>query len=107
MAQVQLQRLEALQVSEIRDRASFVALQPEWDALVSRTDDQLFYRHDFFRLWMDHFAPHGPLRILTARDDRGDLVAALPLVETRGSILGVPVRQLSAAANAHSPRFDL
>ncbi len=97
----------SIKVEEIQDRAGFLALQPEWDALVAITNDQLFYRHDFLRVWLDNFAPRAKWRILTARDEVGALVAALPLVEEKTRLYGVPVRQLSAAANPHSCRFDL
>lgn len=98
---------EPLRVTAINDRAAFAALQPEWDALVQRTRDEPFYRHAFLRVWMDNFAPRTPLRILIARGVDGRLVAALPLLEARTTLYGVPVRELSATANAHSCRFDL
>jgi CelD/BcsL family acetyltransferase involved in cellulose biosynthesis len=95
-----------LAVSEVNDAAGFAALETEWDALVARAGDQLFYRHAFIRIWLDNFGPRARLRVLLARE--GDkLVAALPLIEERGSLYGVPVRQLAAAANPHSCRFDL
>jgi CelD/BcsL family acetyltransferase involved in cellulose biosynthesis len=94
-------------VEVVRDRAGFAALQAEWDALVERTDDQVFYRHAFFRVWLDNFAPRAALRILTLRAEDGRLTAALPLVWRRSRLYGVPVRELCAAANAHSCRFDL
>jgi CelD/BcsL family acetyltransferase involved in cellulose biosynthesis len=96
-----------LAVEEINDRAGFAALQPEWDALVRATRDEPFFRHDFFRVWLDNFAPASRLRVLVARDGSGALAAALPLVEQRGSVYGIPMRELCAAANAHSCRFDV
>ena len=97
----------ALAVSEIRDRAGFIAIAAEWNALVTASDDQLFYRHEFLRTWLDHFAPAKAWRILIARNARGSLVGALPLIEEKTRMYGLPVRQLVAAANAHSCRFDL
>ena len=94
-------------VSEVRERSAFVALEPEWNALVAETDDQLFYRHEFIRTWIDNFAANATMRVLTARDDEGRLEATLPLVERKASMYGVPVREISGAANAHSCRFDL
>lgn len=95
-----------LEVAEVNDRAAFMALEPEWNALVEATGDQLFYRHEFIRIWLDNFAPRARPRILVARD-AGRLCAALPLVEERAFLYGVPVRQVVAAANPHSCRFDL
>jgi CelD/BcsL family acetyltransferase involved in cellulose biosynthesis len=95
-----------LEVQEVRDRAGFARLEEEWDALVARTRDELFYRHAFLRVWIDNFAPRASLRVLTGRSE-GKLVAVLPLVEERTRLYGIPVRELHSAANAHSCRFDL
>ncbi|MCK8503744.1 GNAT family N-acetyltransferase [Myxococcus fulvus] len=94
-------------VVEVDDRAAFMALESEWNALVEATTDELFYRHEFIRIWLDNFAPGARLRVLTLRNSEGQLSAALPLWEERTNLYGVPVRQLSAAANTHSCRFDL
>ncbi|HSP76915.1 MAG TPA: cellulose biosynthesis (CelD)-like protein, partial [Myxococcaceae bacterium] len=94
-------------VLEVTDRATFMALEPEWNALVASTDDEPFYRHEFLRVWVDNFAPEARLRVLTQRDGGGRLAAALPLMAGRALLSGVPVRQLSATANPHSCRFDL
>ncbi len=99
--------LAELRVEEVNDRAAFAALAPEWDALVAVTRDEIFLRHSFLRVWIDNFAPRARLRVLLARDGSGALRAALPLMEERTFLYGVPVRQLVATANAHSCRFDL
>ncbi|WP_338865825.1 GNAT family N-acetyltransferase [Myxococcus stipitatus] len=94
-------------VVEVDGRADFMSLEPEWNALVESTSDEVFYRHEFIRIWLDNFAPGARLRVLTLRDGAGRLSAVLPLWEERTTLYGVPVRQLSCAANAHSCRFDL
>ncbi|MFL5348014.1 MAG: GNAT family N-acetyltransferase [Hyalangium sp.] len=94
-------------VQEVTDRAAFMALEPEWNALVDATSNELFYRHEFLRIWIDNFAPSARLRILTLRDSEGRLTAALPLMAERTTMYGIPVRQLAATANPHSCRFDL
>jgi CelD/BcsL family acetyltransferase involved in cellulose biosynthesis len=94
-------------VVEVTGRTAFMALEPEWNALVESTADEPFYRHEFFRVWVDNFAPESRLRVLTLRDTEGRLTAALPLMAGRASLYGVPVRQLSATANPHSCRFDV
>lgn len=98
---------QRISVSEIRARAAFVALEEEWNALVRQTDDQIFYRHEFIRVWLDNFAPGSNFRVLTLRDEAGELEAVLPLVEQKVWMYGIPVRELCAAANLHSCRFDL
>ena len=97
----------APRVLEVTDRDSFMALEAEWNALVEATADEPFYRHEFFRIWVDDFAPEARLRILTLRDEAGALSAVLPLMAERASLYGVPARQLGATANPHSCRFDL
>ncbi len=97
----------APRVQEVTDRAGFMALESEWNTLVETTSNELFYRHEFLRIWWDNFAPGARLRVLTLRDADGTLTAALPLWEERTALYGMPVRQLSALANSHSCRFDL
>ncbi|MBN1204514.1 MAG: GNAT family N-acetyltransferase [Myxococcaceae bacterium] len=94
-------------VQEVSDRAGFMALAPEWNALVEATSNELFYRHEFLRTWIDNFEPSARLRVLTLRDAEGNLTAALPLLEERTTMYGLPLRQLSGTANPHSCRFDL
>lgn len=94
-------------VEEIRDRAGFLALAPEWNALLAELDGPIMLRHEFIRCWIDHFQPDAPLRVLTLRDAGGRLEAVLPLLEERQPIYGVPMRQLVSPANVHSGRFDL
>ncbi len=94
-------------VEELHSREAFVALRAEWDAMVTETRDEPFYRHDFIRAWIDNFAPCSELRIILLRNPQGRLEAALPLVERRTRFYGLPVRELASAANAHSCRSDL
>ena len=48
-----------------------------------------------------------PWRVLVQNGPSGAMDAAMPLVWQRNRLHGVPVRELSAAANPHSCRFDL
>lgn len=98
---------QGLAVREVRELAELAALRADWNALVARTDDQVFYRHEFVLTWLAHFAPRARLRVLTARDETGRLCAVLPLMEERALATGVPVRQLVSPTNPHSCRFDL
>jgi CelD/BcsL family acetyltransferase involved in cellulose biosynthesis len=97
----------AARVEEIRTRAGWLALRPEWDALVERTGVGPFLSWDFLAIWLDHFDAGKTPRVITVRDGRGRLVAALPLVERRSLVAGVPLRELRSASNAHSCRFDV
>jgi CelD/BcsL family acetyltransferase involved in cellulose biosynthesis len=94
-------------VTEVLGRSEFMALEQEWNALVEATCGEPFLRHEFIRTWIDNFAPDTTLSILTGRNDSGRLVAALPLMRTRGFVNGLPARQARATANTHSCRFDM
>jgi CelD/BcsL family acetyltransferase involved in cellulose biosynthesis len=97
---------DALWVEEL-DREGFEAASVEWDALVERSPrPEPFFRHAFVRMVIDHFEPRAKLKFLAARQ-RGRLVAALPLVEEEGRMVGVPVRRLRAPVSHHSCRFDV
>jgi CelD/BcsL family acetyltransferase involved in cellulose biosynthesis len=99
--------IPAARVEEIRTRARWLALRPEWDALADRTGAGPFLTWDFLAIWLDHFAAGKAPRVITVRDGRGRLVAGLPLVERRSLVAGIPLRELRSASNAHSCRFDL
>lgn len=95
------------QLDILTDPAAFDSLADEWDALVERCGGGILYRHGFLRIWREHFAPTGTLRVLTQRTPDGCLTAVLPLLLRHTRIYGIPVRELSAMANVHSGRFDL
>ncbi len=95
-----------LQVEVVASSAAFADLRTEWNALVSRSDDQIFYRHEFIETWLNHFST-GEWRILLLRDMAGCLVGVLPLLRGWTRLHGLPIRRLSGTANLHSGRFDL
>jgi CelD/BcsL family acetyltransferase involved in cellulose biosynthesis len=73
------------------------ALEQEWDRLALRCEATPYMRPGWFRAWMNAFRPRQPLSLLTVRR-AGDLVAALPLVNTR---LG-----LRPPVNSETPSFE-
>ena len=96
-----------MQVVETASASAFMALEEEWNALAESSGAGPFNRHECIGAWIDSFAPEARLVILTAWDDQGRLVAALPLLAERGWICGLPTRRLVATANTHSCRFDM
>ena len=93
-------------ISVIRDRAGFDALEMEWMALFEHVGrpEQLFQTFEWLSCWADHFldAADG-LRIVIGRRD-GRLVIVWPLMETKGllgftrlSWMGGPVGQYGDA----------
>jgi CelD/BcsL family acetyltransferase involved in cellulose biosynthesis len=91
----------------ITDWEGFVGMEDEWNGLAEATNAPPCCRHEFIRSYLHNFAPRAPLRVELARDLSGRLVSVLPLIASRSSIRGVPVKQLEAPANVHSLRFDL
>jgi CelD/BcsL family acetyltransferase involved in cellulose biosynthesis len=93
-------------ISVIRDRVAFDALESEWTALFERAGrpEQLFQTFGWLSCWADHFldAADG-LRVVVGRRD-GRLVMVWPLVETKGLLgftrlawMGAPVGQYGDA----------
>ena len=102
-----LERREGAQVRVLRARSEVTGLEAEWNALAASAKAPVFLRHEFILAWLDNFAPIKAWRVCTVRDGGGVLVGVLPLVEQRTQLYGVPVLELSGAANAHSCRFDV
>jgi CelD/BcsL family acetyltransferase involved in cellulose biosynthesis len=95
------------EITTITDMAGFNALHRQWNSLVTAHNNSLFLRHEFLRVWYESFAARKPVRILTGWSAEKRLLAALPLMQQRGSIRGMPVKQIVALSNAHSCRFDM
>src|ERR1043166_9462311 len=94
-------------VTEITDWLEFIELAEEWNELATATSDLPFYRHEFFRIWLEQFGAGAKLKILILRNQAGQLTAALPLMSETTSMYGLPLQQLISTANPHSCRFDL
>lgn len=97
----------ALEVRDLVDRETFVAIEEEWNACVEANRPEPFCRHEYIRSFLANFVPSAPIKVVTVRDAGGGLVVALPLVAGRGSICGIGVRELASPTNVHSLRFDL
>jgi len=93
-------------VSLVQDVHTFTRLGPEWNALVERTRNEPFYRHEFIRSWLENFRPEVPLKLLIGREPGGRLVALLPLIEEQVRMFGIPLRQWTSPTNVQSARFD-
>lgn len=79
----------------------------EWRELCEQSpDDHPFSQPEWVRAFLSAFAPDAPFILITVRK-AGRLLALLPLIERRQSILGVPITVFESPANVHSCRFDL
>src|SRR6185503_1188293 len=99
-------RLSDLTVLEADRWEILEPLQDEWNRLLAESvGDTIFLRHEWLRLWWKHFGSGRRLAVFLAR--RGSrLVAALPLMEVRSSMAGIPVTTLQSLTNYHSFRFN-
>jgi len=97
---------EELQVELVTDRASFLALEADWNLAVQQAGlPYPFLRHEWIRAWWECFGGDRELRIVLVRDGRG-LVALAPLMLDRGKLYRVPVRRLEFLANIHTRLCD-
>ncbi len=66
--------------------AIFDALQPEWNALLERSPQNLiFLTHEWLHTWWQTYAP-GTLFVVTGRSDSGELVGIAPwFIDTRAA----------------------
>jgi len=99
--------LTGIEVNLVQDIHTFTRLRPEWNALVERTRNEPFYRHEFIRSWLENFRPEARLKLLIGREPGGRLVALLPLIEEPVRMFGIPLRQWASPTNVQSARFDL
>ena len=96
----------ALRVEVVDSLAGLVALEPEWNALLERSDVRHpFLSHEWVRTWWECFGSGWQLRVLVVRD-AGEAVAIAPLRVGRRRLMGVSMRCLESMANDHTPRFD-
>ena len=88
-------------IQEVRDFEAFEALRDEWNDLARRGGADLPYaRHEWIAAWWEGFGGGAHLEMLLLREG-GDLVAAAPLMRSRRTLAGLPVRAL------HSPGLNL
>jgi CelD/BcsL family acetyltransferase involved in cellulose biosynthesis len=79
----------------------------EWSELCEHGPDDLpFYRPEWVRAYLRAFEPGARLRLFTVRE-RNRLLAVLPLLDTRGTHFGIPVRKLRAPVNPHIEAFGI
>lgn len=93
-------------VEVISDYDTLVRLQPSWDALVAKIDDDHpFLSHAWVCSWWECFGAGHELHILVVKSD-SEIVAIAPLMVSQIRIYGLKVRRLGFLLNDHTPRFD-
>ncbi len=95
-----------ISVSEISRWEELEAVRDEWNELLaSGLGDTPFLRHEWLENWWRHFGAGRRLAVLLARRE-GRLLAALPLMEQRERLHGIPVTTLRSITNRHSYRYN-
>ena len=80
-------------------------LTAEWVELCEEgASNEPFLRPEWFAAFVNNFGYK--IEIITIRRD-GKLRALLPLMRSRSTLHGVPVRKLEAVFNLNTQRFDL
>lgn len=100
----------ALAVQVIEEVRGLDALQPEWDALLERSDASVFQSFEWLRTWWRHFGERrGGARLhVVAVRDAGALVGLAPLWISRERLLGVvPFRRLLFVGHRDTDYLDV
>jgi CelD/BcsL family acetyltransferase involved in cellulose biosynthesis len=80
-----------------------MALQEAWDDLIARDfEGHPFLRHFWFANYYSAFFGQSPLFILTAHEDNGEMIGAMPMILGNRRIAGIPLKQASLIAGDHS-----
>jgi CelD/BcsL family acetyltransferase involved in cellulose biosynthesis len=99
-----------LAVAVVRDERALDALEPEWNALLERSDATVFQSFEWLRTWWRHFGegrPGARLHVVTVRGP-GGLVAVAPLYVHRLRLLGLaPFRRLLFLGHRDSDYLDV
>ena len=97
---------DSLAVEIVTEEKVFFDLEPVWNDLVERAGiDHPFLTYEWMRAWWESFGAGRTLHILVVTAD-GQPIAIAPLMLTRESLCGIPVRRLGFMANVHTPRAD-
>ncbi|HEY3127937.1 MAG TPA: GNAT family N-acetyltransferase [Acidobacteriota bacterium] len=93
-------------VEAVSDFQSFLRLQPVWNGLVEEIGiAHPFLSHDWVRTWWESFGAGKELHILAVKQGE-EIIAIAPLMASRGSMYGLPMRRLEFIYNAHTPQAD-
>jgi CelD/BcsL family acetyltransferase involved in cellulose biosynthesis len=93
------------EVMEINDFKKFLELEEEWNFLLSQSQCNIpFLRHEWLMLWWEHFGCTNRFSFIVIRK-AGELVFAMPLMETVSYNIGIPFITLESVTNYHSYRY--
>jgi CelD/BcsL family acetyltransferase involved in cellulose biosynthesis len=94
---------KVLEIRITKDIDSFLALEDEWNRLISnRFDNHPFLSHFWYVNYYRAYYPKAPLWVLTAHEDDGTLACVLPMVLGNRRVAGIPLKEARLLAGAHS-----
>ncbi|HEX2328264.1 MAG TPA: GNAT family N-acetyltransferase [Candidatus Angelobacter sp.] len=79
------------------------SLVPDWTRLCNETGDEIFYRPEWIRCYLNAFAPDSAIVAITVWAE-DQLRGLLPLVREPVRVSGLPVTRLTIPANLHTFR---
>jgi CelD/BcsL family acetyltransferase involved in cellulose biosynthesis len=98
-----------LAVVVVEDERALDALEPEWNALLERSDASVFQSFEWLRTWWRHFGEgrrDARLHVVTVRG-RDGLVGVAPFYVERARVLGaLPLRRLLYIGHRDSDYLD-
>ncbi|MDY6970582.1 MAG: hypothetical protein SVR08_18295, partial [Spirochaetota bacterium] len=90
-------------IEEIKDFYAFLNLEKEWNLLLKKSySSSVFLSHEWLRCWWEAFGKGKELLILLCKDE-DHVLGAFPLMITRDSIHGFPVKKISFIENNETP----
>ncbi|HEU5320909.1 MAG TPA: GNAT family N-acetyltransferase [Methylomirabilota bacterium] len=92
----------------VDDWREVLAMGPAWNRLLAESPQRanVFLTHEWFRAWWEGFGEGRVPQVVTLHAG-GRLIGIAPLMRSRVSYHGLPVRLLSLIANDHTNRCEL
>lgn len=95
-----------MQLIEITSIDEFRELRHDWNSLMAdSSSESIFLTHEWLMAWMTHFKKDQLIDILILLDG-SRFIAAAPLMIKKGTLRGLPVKELSFIENDETGRSD-
>jgi len=97
-----------MQARVVRELSDFANLEASWNEMTAQSEfSEPFYSWTWQMSWWKHFASEGELFIVAVYDAHGNLCAIAPFMKKTTTLRGFPVKVMSFAANAITPRSTI
>jgi len=97
-----------LQVDVIDSEEGLIEIAQEWSNLLPRShNDTIFLTFEWLSTWWKHFKDNRELRVLTARNEDGELIGIAPLMIYRRRLLSLlSLKVMEFLGSGHSDYLD-